>query len=102
LFCIDPTIEVTITPNSSETILNVGEAFSISCSVHGMNVLDPKYKWTRDGGIFISGNTAILSFSSLNLSNAGKYTCEINASSDHFVGGYVSGMNSYNLSIQSK
>jgi hypothetical protein len=65
--------------------------------------MDPKYAyiWTRDGGDSIYDN-ATISFSSLNLSNAGKYTCEINVSSDNFVGGYVSGMNSYNLSIQSK
>ena len=100
---VDPTIDVNITPNSTEQILNVGKAFIIACAARELDVVDPKYvyRWTRDGGYSISDN-AVISFSSLNISNAGKYTCEVNISSDNFVGGYVRGMSSYNLSIQSK
>ena len=99
---VDPTIDVNITP-STDQILNVGEIFNITCAARELNVVDPKYnyRWTRDGGNSISDN-ATISFSSLNISNAGKYTCEVNISSNNFVGGYVSGMSSYNLSIQSK
>ena len=99
---VDPTIDVNITP-STEQILNVGAAFNITCTARELDVVDPRYtyRWTRDGGNSISDN-ATISFSPLDISNAGKYTCEVNISSDNFVGGYVSGMSSYNLSIQSK
>ena len=99
---VDPIIDVSITP-STEQILNVGEAFNITCAAHGLNVVDPKYdyKWTQDVGNSISDN-ATISFSFLNISNAGKYTCEVNISSDNFIGGSVSGMSSYNFLIQSK
>ena len=99
---VDPTIDVNITP-STEQMLNIGEVFSITCAAPELNVVAPKYnyRWTHDSGNSISDN-ATISFSSLDISNAGKYTCEVNISSDNFVGGYVSGMSSYNLSIQSK
>ena len=99
---VDPTIDVSITP-STEQILNVGEAFNITCAARELDVVVPKYdyRWTRDGGNSISDN-ATISFSSLDISNAGKYTCEVTISSNNFIGGYVSGMSSYNLSMQSK
>ena len=66
--------------------------------------MDPNYayRWTQDSGNPISENGSTISFFSLKLSNAGKYTCEVNVSSDNFVDGYVTGMDSYNLSIKSK
>ena len=78
--------------------------FNITCTVHELDAMDPKYAytWTRDGGNSITENGSTLSFSSLNFSDAGKYTCEATVSSDISFGGNVTGMNSYNLSIKRK
>ena len=100
---VDPTINVTITP-SSKQIPNVGDVFNITCTALGLEGVDPKYayRWIRDSGEPIFQNGSTISFSSLELSNAGKYTCEVTVLSDNFVGGNVTGMSSHILSIQSK
>jgi hypothetical protein len=91
---------------SSEQIPDVGNRFNITCTVYGLDSVDPKfaYQWTNESGHSIasssSENTVV--FSALELANAGKYKCEVNVSSNYFVNGHVIGRNTYNLSIKSK
>ena len=104
IIMIDPPIDVTITPSSTD-IQIVGNEFNITCVVSGVDGLTPTftYQWTKDGGDSISPNSeSAVSFRSLIISNAGMYTCKVNVSSDHFHDGHVIGMKSYNLSIQGR
>lgn len=108
-YCVDPTIDVTISPSSTQ-ILGVGDEFNITCTVHGLDSMDPTfaYQWTNDlegDHSTISNSENIIStvaFSDLKFSNAGEYECEVNVSSNYFVNGYELGSNTYNLSIKSK
>ena len=99
---IDPPIDVTITPRSTD-IQNFGNQFNITCGISGLDDLNPNftYQWTKDGGDSINLNSSI-TFPSLKLSNAGMYTCKVNISSNFFVGGHAIGMKNYNLLIQGR
>ena len=54
---------------------NVGQSYSLTCSVGGGNV--GSYQWRKDGAVLHGQTGGVLSFSSLTLSDAGRYTCEI-------------------------
>ena len=107
-YCVDPIIDVTISPSSTQ-ILVVGDEFNITCTVHGLDSVDPTfaYQWTSDAEgdhstISNYENISTIAFSDLKLSNAGEYECEVNVSSNYFANGYELGSNTYNLSIKSK
>ena len=104
-YCVDPTINVTISPSGPQ-IPNVGDTFNITCTVHRLDSVDPTfaYQWTNNSESDHStiSNRSTIVFSKLKLSNAGKYKCKVNVSSNYFVKGYVIGSNTYNLSIKSK
>ena len=53
----------------------VGQSYSLICSVGGGTVSD--YQWRKDGTVLQGQTTEVLSFSSLRLSDAGQYSCEI-------------------------
>ena len=53
-----------------------GQSYSLLCSIMGsVNNLTYTYQWRRTGAVLQMG--PILSFSSLQLSDAGQYICEI-------------------------
>jgi hypothetical protein len=65
----------------------IGQSYTINCNIMGnFNNLTYAYQWRRNGALLQMG--PILSFSSLQLSDAGQYICEItgdvNAVSDIF------------------
>ena len=101
----DPSVNVTITP-SSEGHQSVGSQFNIACATRGFDHLNPRFdiQWGKISGLIDDSPqvNASLSFSSLKLSDAGEYTCEVNVTSDYLVNGYATGMGNYNLSITSK
>ena len=59
--------------------------YSLTCDVTGDENLSSTrtYQWTRDNGTMtqVGTNSKTLSFSSLSLSNAGRYTCNVTVSS---------------------
>ena len=57
----------------------VGQSYSLSCSVSGVMV--SSYQWRKDGALLSNETTRILSFSSLGLSDASRYSCEISVTS---------------------
>ena len=101
----DPSVNVNITP-SSNGHQSVGSQFNIACAALGFDHLNPGFniQWRKTGGLInISSQVNdSLAFSSLRLSDAGEYTCEVNVTSDYLVNGYTTGMGNYNLSINSK
>ena len=59
------------------------------------------FHWRKnDESLNYSGES--INFISLNLSDVGVYTCEVNATSDYLVNGFALGTNTYTLSIRSK
>ena len=63
--------------------------YSLTCGVNGAHNLNASiiYQWTKNNGtqtqIQVGANPAVLSFSPLKLSDAGRYTCNITVSSLH-------------------
>ena len=53
----------------------VGQSYSLTCSVSGGIV--SSYQWRKDGTVVQGQTTEVLSFSTLRLSDAGRYSCEI-------------------------
>ena len=89
IFCgTAPSISVLIT-SSGAPILGQSNYF-LTCTANGTGPLDPTintYQWTKNNGTNIGSeqilgeNSAILPFSNpLKLSDAGQYTCQVNAS----------------------
>ena len=97
---LDPTINITISP-SSEGIHDIGVKFNMTCTVSGLDHLNPglSYQWTN-GSILTTDSTIM--FASLTLPDAGEYTCKVNASSRNFVSGFVMGTKNYSLYMRSK
>ena len=63
--------------------------YSLTCGVNGAGNLNPSitYQWTKNNDtqtqIQVGANPAVLSFSPLRLSDAGRYTCNVTVSSLH-------------------
>ena len=57
------------------------------------------FHWSKDNETF-SG--ASIQFASLELSDAGVYTCKVNVTSDYLVNGFALGTNTHTLSIRSE
>ena len=87
MFCgTAPSISVLINSNGAPML---GQSnYSLVCIVNGTGQLDPTintYQWTKNNGTnveqILGENSAILPFSNpLKLSDAGQYTCRVNAS----------------------
>ena len=81
-------------PSSPEPVITVlvsggtptvGQSYSLTCTVAGAEQLNPTitYQWFKDNTV-ISGETqSTLSFSSLSLSDAGQYRCDVTVSSPY-------------------
>ena len=79
-----PTLSVNITSKGS--IITGGQAFSLKCTISGVEALNPilTYQWIKSnstGRMQVGSNTSTLSFSSLRLSDAGQYSCQVIVSS---------------------
>ena len=80
-----PAISVQITTGGA---LVLGQSYSLTCGVTRTENLSPvlTYQWTKNNGTQTQiqndeANPIILSFSSLRLSDAGRYTCQATVSS---------------------
>ena len=58
----------------------MGQNYSLTCSVGGGTV--SSYQWRKDGAVLPGQTAEVLSFSPLRLSDAGRYSCEINTTVD--------------------
>ena len=75
--------EPVITAMISGGTPTVGESYSLTCTVTGADRLNATitYQWLKDNTV-VSGETqSTLSFSSLSLSDAGQYRCDVTVSS---------------------
>ena len=54
----------------------VGQNYSLNYNVTGGTV--SSYQWRKDGAVLQGQTTEVFSFSPLTLSDAGRYSCEIN------------------------
>ena len=82
----------------------VGESYSLTCTVTGADRLNPTitYKWFKDNTM-VSGETqSTLSFSSLSLSDAGQYRCDVTVSSTLLSQSITKMSNTQGLTLQSK
>jgi hypothetical protein len=76
-----PSISVWIHSDGAPPI--AGQKYSLTCNISGAENLDPiiTYKWLKNNGTqtyyVVGKNSNILSFSSLRLSDAGNYFCEV-------------------------
>ena len=57
----------------------VGQSYTLTCRVHGTDSPVTAYRWMKDG--FLLSQQETLVFSSIRLSDAGQYTCEVNVQS---------------------
>lgn len=79
-----PTLSVKIRSNG--IITPGGQGFSLECTIFGAEALNSilTYQWTKNnstGQMQVGSNTNILSFSSLRLSDAGQYSCQVTVTS---------------------
>ena len=82
----------------------VGESYSLTCTVTGADRLNPTitYQWFKDNTM-VSGETqSTLSFSSLSLSDAGQYRCDVTVSSTLLSLSIIAMSITQELSLQSK
>ena len=56
----------------------LGQSYSLACEVSGDNdtIASSAYQWRKNGAAVIN-NGSTLSFSALNLTDAGQYTCHV-------------------------
>ena len=54
----------------------VGQPYMLTCSIYGATTANTNYHWEKNGNQ-LSRNGPTLSFTSLRLSDAGRYTCNI-------------------------
>ena len=82
----------------------VGESYSLTCTVTGADQLNATitYKWFKNNTM-VSGETqSTLSFSSLSLSDAGQYRCDVTVNSTLLSQSIIKMSNTQDLTLQSK
>ena len=75
-----PSISVQIT--GSVATPTAGQIYTLTCSISGASVTT--YQWRKDGSVIQGETTEVISFSTLRLSHAGRYTCEVNVEGNMF------------------
>ena len=101
VFATVPTITVQIT--DGEITPSIGHEYSLLCSISGAENLNATlvyYEW-RSTDQLLSSNSSTLRFSSLKLSDAGRYTCQVSVTSN-YLHEAITMIESYNLLIKSK
>ena len=98
-----PTILVSISESGT---LAIGRHFTLICSISGLNNLanlSILYQWSKKNGTLMQAgtNSSIFTFSSLRLSDAGQYTCQVIINSIHLFKDIVSNK-SYYLNLESE
>ena len=96
--------EPVITTMVSGGTPTVGESYSLNCTATGADRLNATitYQWFKDNTM-ISGETqSTLSFSSLSLSDAGQYRCDVTVSSTLLSQPVMNMSNTQDLTLQSK
>ena len=96
--------EPVITAMISGGTPTVGESYSLTCTVTGADRLNPtiSYQWFKNTAV-VSGETqSTLSFSSLSLSDAGQYRCDVTVSSNLLSQSVMNMSNTQDLTLQSK
>ena len=83
---LDPDIIVEITSTVEDHNLTAGVSFTLTCNVDDTSNIMPEitFEWTHFNGIdsvTVGTNSSRLFFSSLKLSEAGEYMCQINVRS---------------------
>ena len=73
-----PTITVTVVVSDDGTP-TAGQSYTLTCSVSVASVTT--YQWRKNVSVIQGETTEMLSFSSLRLSDAGQYTCEVTVNS---------------------
>ena len=79
--CLPPAaaiIDITVQIRSNGAVPTLGQSYSLTCELTDASGLIPfefsMYQWRKDGTIV--STTSSLSFSSLSLSDAGRYICQ--------------------------
>ena len=72
----DSATSITVQITGSGATPSLGQSYSLSCEVAGANDPISAYQWRKDGTVLSETGTT-LSFSSLSLSDAGQYTCQV-------------------------
>ena len=84
VFLPAPAVSVQVSTSGAPSL---GQSYTLTCGVTGADDLnaDPiAYKWTKSNGTQTQvGADRVLSFSSLRLSDAGRYTCQATVSSTY-------------------
>ena len=83
---LDPDIMVVITSTVEGHNLTAGTSFALMCNVDDTSNIRPEvtFEWIHFNGIdseIVGTNSSLLFFSSLKLSDAGEYMCQINVRS---------------------
>jgi hypothetical protein len=76
IFDLATSVNVQITGSVATPAL--GQSYSLTCEVSGASGPVSAYQWRKDGTV-LSETGPTLSFSSLSLSDAGQYTCQVSA-----------------------
>ena len=82
----------------------VGESYSLTCTVTGADRLNTTiaYQWFKDNTMVSNETQSTLSFSSLSLSDAGQYRCDVTVSSTLLSQSITNMSNTQDLTLQSK
>ena len=100
----EPVFTAMVTVMVSGGTPTLGESYPLTCTVTGADRLNPTvtYQWFKNTAV-VSGETqSTLSFSSLSLSDAGQYRCDVTVSSTLLSQSITKMSNTQDLTFQSK
>ena len=96
---LDPNITVIVNGIATPS---AGETYSLNCGVSGADSFNVTYQWQKNSSNLSSETGSVLSFTTLRLSDAGRYSCLVRVSSTLFSQETVVSSNPFELTFQSE
>ena len=99
---IAPLVSVQISDGGATPV--AGESYSLTCSVSGAENLNPTitYQWTQNNDTVTHMNSETLPFSTLRVTDAGDYVCQLNVNSGYLIQAIGASSNPFSVEFESK